>query len=296
MATILPRLLPSWVLAHDALIIQPWQNGNKWKARVNGIEKTWAWLKKRRDANRHPPAPHYWQIFAIVAANLVVLSLLIFDTAVGETRPAGPFARALGELITDFGSSGWILIASAILLFEGLSSFRLSRSVKRRFRALYAAQIGAYFFLAVALSGLSANVLKRVIGRARPSQFDEWGAFGLSPFSGSKFESFPSGHSTTVGAIFMVLILLLPRYRLAFILLALWMGFSRVMVSAHYPSDVIAGLSYGAWFSLLLANIFARYRLVFMPDAKGWPVPRLSLIPLKQLPPDPLGKPFRTGN
>ncbi|WP_414899862.1 lipid A 1-phosphatase LpxE [Rhizobium cremeum] len=263
---------------------------------MKGIETTWAWLKKRRDANRHPPAPHYWQIFAIVAANLVLLSFLVFDTAVGAVRPAGPFTHSLGELITDFGSSGWILIASAILFFEGLSSFRLSRSVKRGFRALYAAQIGAYFFLAVALSGLSANLLKRIIGRARPSQFDEWGSFGFSSFSGSKFESFPSGHATTVGAIFMVLILLVPRYRLAFILLALWMGFSRVMVSAHYPSDVIAGLSYGGWFSLLLANVFARYRLVFMPDAKGWPVPRLSLIPVHRLPPDLLGKPFGNGN
>ncbi len=276
--------------------IHEWRNGNKRKAYVKGIETTWAWLKKRRDANRHPPAPHYWQIFAIVAANLVLLSFLVFDTAVGAVRPAGPFTHSLGELITDFGSSGWILIASAILFFEGLSSFRLSRSVKRGFRALYAAQIGAYFFLAVALSGLSANLLKRIIGRARPSQFDEWGSFGFSSFSGSKFESFPSGHATTVGAIFMVLILLVPRYRLAFILLALWMGFSRVMVSAHYPSDVIAGLSYGGWFSLLLANVFARYRLVFMPDAKGWPVPRLSLIPVHRLPPDLLGKPFGDGN
>ncbi|GEO85827.1 MULTISPECIES: lipid A 1-phosphatase LpxE [Alphaproteobacteria] len=248
---------------------------------MKGIERIKIWLKRRRDLNQHPPAPHYWQIFAIVAANLVILSFLIFDEPVGASRHRDIFTRSLGKMITDFGSSGWILTASVMLLLTGFASYRLSRGGKQRFRALYIAQIGAYSFLAVALSGLSANLIKRVIGRARPGQFDDWGSFGFSPFAGSRFESFPSGHATTVGAIFMMLILLLPRFRLAFILLALWMGFSRVMVGAHYPSDVIAGLAYGAWFSLLLANIFARYRLVFMPDAKGWPTPRLTLLPTK---------------
>ncbi|WP_454288983.1 phosphatase PAP2 family protein [Rhizobium arsenicireducens] len=246
---------------------------------MSGIDKIRTWLNKRRDLNRHPPAPHYWQIFAVVAANLVLLSFLILDEPVGASRHRDIFTRSLGRMITEFGSSGWILIASAMLFVTGLASYRLAGGAKQRFRAHHTAGIAAYVFLAIALSGLSANLLKRVIGRPRPRQFEDSGAFGFSPFSGSGFESFPSGHATTVGAIFMVLILLLPRYRLAFMLLALWMGFSRVMVGAHYPSDVIAGLSFGAWFSLLLANIFARYRLVFMPDAKGWPVPRLAPLP-----------------
>jgi len=246
---------------------------------VSGIDKIRTWLKRRRDLNRHPPAPHYWQIFAVVAANLVILSFLIFDAPVGASRHRDIFTRSLGRMITEFGSSGWILTAAAMLALTGFASWRLSRGARQRFRALYLGQIGAYAFLAVALSGILANLVKRVIGRARPGQFEDWGSFGFSSFSGAKFESFPSGHATTVGAIFMVLILLLPRYRLAFMLLALWMAFSRVMVGAHYPSDVIAGLSFGAWFTLLLANIFARYRLVFMPDAKGWPVPRLALNP-----------------
>ena len=53
---------------------------------MSGIDKIRTWLKKRRDLNRHPPAPHYWQIFAVVAANLVVLSFLVFDQAVGAIR------------------------------------------------------------------------------------------------------------------------------------------------------------------------------------------------------------------
>jgi membrane-associated phospholipid phosphatase len=109
--------------------------------------------------------------------------------------------------------------------------------------------MAAYIFIAIAASGLAANLIKRIIGRARPSLYEDWTSHGFHPFSGARFESFPSGHATTVGALLMALALLAPRFRLMFLVMALWIGFSRVIVAAHYPSDVIAGLTFGAWFS-----------------------------------------------
>ena len=47
---------------------------------------------------------------------------------------------------------------------------------------------------------------------------------------------------------------------------------TRVMVGAHYPSDVIAGLAFGAWFSLLTAIVFARCGLLFKLAPDGWPL------------------------
>ncbi|MGO7580877.1 lipid A 1-phosphatase LpxE, partial [Rhizobium ruizarguesonis] len=75
--------------------------------------------------------------------------------------------------------------------------------------ALYVIWIGAYLFTTVVFSGLLANLLNRAIGRARPDHFHYYGIFSFTPFSGhSAFESFPAGHSTTVGAFFAAFALL----------------------------------------------------------------------------------------
>jgi undecaprenyl-diphosphatase len=50
------------------------------------------------------------------------------------------------------------------------------------------------------------------------------------------------------------------------------------MVSAHYPSDVVAGLALGAWFSFMTAIVYSRYGLLFKTDENGWPIPRLPIL------------------
>lgn len=233
-------------------------------------------LKLRRERYRlSPPLPRLWA-FAFVTINLILIAFFLLDAPVGSYSVHTPnVLRPLGRLITNFGSSGWILVASAILFFEALAVARLAPGLKARFQAMFVSHIAAYMFISVAGSGLLANLLKRAIGRARPGLYEEWGIFSLHPFAGSaRFESFPSGHATTVGAILMVATLLFPRYRLHMLVAALWLGFSRVIVEAHYPSDVIAGLSFGAWFSVLMAVVFSRYGLVFRQAPDGWPALR----------------------
>lgn len=138
--------------------------------------------------------------------------------------------------------------------------------------------MAAYVLLCVALSGITANLLKRLIGRARPKLFDELGPFSFDMLHGSaRFESFPSGHATTVGALMMAMLLIAPAYRLFFVSMGLWLGFSRVIVGAHYPSDVIAGLGLGAWFSLAIAIAFSAHGLLFRLRPDGWPVLRHPL-------------------
>ncbi|MHB0951684.1 MAG: lipid A 1-phosphatase LpxE [Allorhizobium sp.] len=244
-----------------------------------------AWLKARRDRNRIPLPPLHWQSFLLIATNLALLAFFVFDgpvVAAMQNMPA--IIRSAGSTLTDIGKSGWILFGSAFMFFEALATSRRLDSAKAKFNALYAGQIAFYVFASVALSGLSANLIKRAIGRARPVNFEEWGIFGFSPFAGSaRFESFPSGHATTIGALFMVLALLLPRHRLVLTIFAIWLAMTRVMVGAHYPSDVIAGLAYGSWFSLMMAIVFSRYGIVFKLTPGGYPTPRLPLG-LKRLP------------
>lgn len=232
----------------------------------------------RRNQARWPSLR--WQLCLFISLNMIVIAALLFDGPVGAgaSQPAPP-TRLFGRALTDFGKSGWILCISAFLLFEGWAIARLSRSPTCRSRAMQISWIGCYLLVTVALSGLLANLLKRMIGRARPEHFDQWGTFGFSPFAGdASFESFPSGHATTIGAVFVAFALFFPRYGALLIAGGLWLGMTRIMVGAHYPSDVIAGLALGGWFSFMTAIVFARYGLVFRIGPDNWPAPRQPLM------------------
>lgn len=222
----------------------------------------------------------------LVSGNLILLSAFLLDGPVAAyLQQHTLFIRPLGSMVTHLGKSDWILIGSFILLLEAIIAYKLSPTVRGRFQAAFVSYIAGYIFICISLSGLLANLLKRVIGRARPTLYDELGSFSIDSLAGNaRFESFPSGHATTIGALMMALALIAPAYRLAFIVAAIWLGFSRVIVGAHYPSDVIAGLTLGAWFSLATAIVFSRYGLLFRQKPNGWPVLRHPL-PLSMLPP-----------
>ena len=106
--------------------------------------------------------------------------------------------------------------------------------------------------VAVAGTGLWVRFLKATMQRERPLD-------GLVHEAGF---SFPSGHSAGTAAIFGMLSWLVarrlpPRWRAwvfaAAVLLALSTGLSRVLLSVHHASDVLAGLCLGlGWTALVL--------------------------------------------
>lgn len=244
------------------------------------IDKIAASLDKRRCRNCSPWPTSYWKSFLLIAVNLVIIAFLLFDAPVA--RFASHKSRhfiLMGDTITDLGKSGWILSAAGMMFLQALATSFYVRSTRARYRARQVCHLASYLFLSIALSGLIANLLKRTIGRARPEYFSELGISGFLPFAGnSRFESFPSGHSTTIGALFMALAILMPRYRVLLLIIGIWCGMSRIIVDAHYPSDVIAGLSFGAWFSLMTAILFSRYGLLFHIGENGFPRLRQRLI------------------
>jgi undecaprenyl-diphosphatase len=124
-----------------------------------------------------------------------------------------------------------------------------------------------FIFLAIALPGLVVTVVKRLIGRVRPSVV---GPFAYVPFSWRPdYASMPSGHATTAFAVAVAFGALWPRARPLLWLYALIIALSRVIIAAHYPSDVITGACVGGFGALIIRNHFAARRLGFAAASDG---------------------------
>jgi undecaprenyl-diphosphatase len=182
--------------------------------------------------------------------------------------------------ITDVGQSQWYLVPAGLLFIAiaFLDWEARTRSGRSRLAFLFA-QAG-YAFSAIAFAGIIGNVLKFLIGRARPKLFDDGGSLHFQPFTAAHdFNSFPSGHSTTMGAVAMVLMLWFPKARIPLFLLCAFVAATRIAARAHYASDVVAGFALGSLYALFLARWLARRRLAFrFNDNALLPVPRFRLL------------------
>ncbi len=196
---------------------------------------------------------------------LLVAALSLFDAAATRRARAddGLLFSAM-RAITDIGQSHWYLVPAA-LLFVGAAyvDWRAAGFRGRRRLVLLLGQAG-FAFAAVALSGLVANLVKIVVGRARPQMLDAFGAHHFEPFSlGYAFASFPSGHATTVGAVTALLVLWFPRYAALWAIVGVFLAATRVAATAHYLSDIAGGFLFGLGFTILAARFLARRGAAF---------------------------------
>ena len=221
-----------------------------------------------------PAPPARTLVAALVIGAAVVVSMFLLD------RTASDWARRLPrwfidvfEQITDFGLSGWFLypLGFILVMLAAVASPASTRLAQGVFAAL-GARFG-FLFVAIALPGLFTTIIKRLIGRARPyvGGFDN--PFLYKPFIWQPaYASMPSGHATTAAAAAIAIGALWPRVRPLMWLYALLIMFSRVVVVAHHPSDVVAGALVGVVGALALRRFFAARRLAFSPqDLRPYP-------------------------
>jgi membrane-associated phospholipid phosphatase len=223
-------------------------------------------------------------VATVAAVVAIAAAMVLLDAAAIGAAARLPLGvvDAFNE-ITDFGLSGWFLlpIALVIILLAALASPDLGRMT---YLVLVAVVLRLQFvFIAVAAPGLLFTILKRLIGRVRPS---ELGPFAYSPFSWrAEFASLPSGHSTTAFSAAIAIGALFPRARPAMWIYAGIIAISRVVISVHFPSDVIAGAVVGGFGAILVRNAFAMRRLVFAVgrDGKVHVMPGPSLQRVKRV-------------
>jgi membrane-associated phospholipid phosphatase len=208
----------------------------------------------------------WWQ--ALIAVVAIALSMALIDTPIsGAATKLPTFVVDAFYDVTDFGRSGWVLIPvggamTVIILLASPALDPMGRAVL----AALMVRLG-FVFLAVGLPGLIVTIVKRWIGRVRPSSL---GPFAYEPFSWRpEFASFPSGHATTAFAALVAIGAVAPRARPFLWAYAVLIAASRIAVVAHYPSDVIAGAACGAFGALLVRDWFAVRRLGFHIGSDG---------------------------
>jgi membrane-associated phospholipid phosphatase len=155
------------------------------------------------------------------------------------------------EIITQAGDSLWYFL----LL---VPAFMMIRFVWKNEQ--WSAKI-LYLILCIALSGILNTGIKWLTGRNRPINLIEDGLFGFDFFRIRylyETTSFPSGHTVTAFALATAVSFLYPRLRVPAFFIAAAIGLSRVVLTAHYLSDVIAGAVVGVICSLGVKYLFDR--------------------------------------
>ncbi len=237
-----------------------------------GIASWFSFVYNRRIDTRFPVIPpvRFVTIFFLGAIACLALVVAADSSYLKLVQQRATEDQRIFEFLTDIGKADWILIASGIviLVFTVFTAERYSGPLVRVWHRL---QLTFYFvFTTVAFSGLLTILFKILFGRLRPEKVE-----GSDPWISElfmvdyDFASFPSGHSTTAGALAMALALLFPRFRYPFLALGVFVALTRNFVGAHFPSDVCAGFLFGAVFTWLYARSFARKRLLFHFETDG---------------------------
>ena len=179
-------------------------------------------------------------LISILLTYKVDLAIYSFFSKLNYGYNSANLKRVFVE-ITDLGDSFWyFLIFSLTILFCYLGK-------KTNFMSLkvfsYFKRLSFFGFFYLLLVGLVTQIIKHLIGRPRPNHAVLDGGFEFNFFTTeSAFHSFPSGHSSTIIALIIILSLISPNLKYFFYLCGFLIAISRVVVGAHYASDVVGGV------------------------------------------------------
>jgi membrane-associated phospholipid phosphatase len=187
-------------------------------------------------------------IIFTVCLLLTMLSYIFWDI------PLARYCRALNrsvidaaEIITTLGITKWYLIVSAALfiLFRFIYKNRL-----QSMRSLFV-------FSSLSLCGIIMLLVKWIAGRHRPINLFNHGSFGFDYFGiGYEMTSFPSGHAQTIFTLATALTILFPRLGIPLFISAVFVSATRIILTSHYLSDVIAGAGIGILCTLAIKYYF----------------------------------------
>jgi membrane-associated phospholipid phosphatase len=185
-------------------------------------------------------------IVAGIVFGVLVAMIRAGSGVVNVDRTLSRWAAAHGTPLS-LNVLGWITWAGGTPVIVAVACVTAAVAVRRWKRA----SVVLFFVLVVGGQFLLSNLIKVVVERVRPD---------VPPLHVVNGPSFPSGHATAAAATWAAVALVLgrgasPRVRAALdgvaVAIAVAVGCSRVLLGAHWTSDVLGGLILGwIWFGV----------------------------------------------
>ena len=149
---------------------------------------------------------------------------------------ATPWTDVFWTFMTGFGEAGifWIVLTLALLLFP--------KTRKAGFTMALALLMGAI---------VGNGMMKPLIARPRPYDFDLTLAHRLAWGTMSTDFSFPSGHTLASFEAATVLMIRNKKLGVPALVLAVLIAFSRLYLYVHYPTDVLVSVVLGIGIAFL---------------------------------------------
>lgn len=154
-----------------------------------------------------------------------------------------PIWSAILKVITTLGEGGIVFILLALVLL-----------ISKKYRKIGVAVIAALLVMEVC----NNLVLKELFARPRPfnltgAEYDWWNEIYKFPeiVSRPSSWSFPSGHTSSAFAAAIAVLWYDRKIGIPTTIFAFIMGFSRIYVEVHYPTDVLFGMLVGIIYALI---------------------------------------------
>lgn len=164
------------------------------------------------------------------------------DVAIGRAvaRNTNPRAEVVARGLTWAADEKILMVAVAI----GWAATRTKGEPLKR--------TADHALLVTIAASLLPHVMKALFDQTRPDRRTLLGHVHGVSFSGKREDAFPSGHALHMGALVSAAGPLPPAPRRAVRAFAIGISLTRIVVLAHWTSDVVAGFVLGALLERLL--------------------------------------------